>query len=115
MMQKEFPPAELQALQAEAKYQLGRARYLGVTWGMLPATDLDRAVSELEDAIGQAPDLIEAYYHLGQAIRAQIERNRLVRAEEVLQHYLDKGAPIGEKQAVQAFLDARAAVKRGDS
>ncbi len=113
MMQKEFQPAELQALQAETKYHLGRVRYLGVTWGVIPPTDLDRAVTELEDAVFEAPELIEAYFHLGQAIRAQVERNRLVRAEEVLQIYLDKGAPLGEVATVQAFLDARATAKEG--
>ena len=50
---------------------------------------------------------LRAHYHLGQAIRQQIERNKFKRAEEVLRIYLMKGAPLGHEDEVREFLGSR--------
>ena len=80
----------MQALLAETHYHLGRVLCEG-------ELDFDRAVSELEEAVRLDPENIRAHYHLGQAIRQQIERNKFKRAEEVLRIYLMKGAPSGAR------------------
>jgi hypothetical protein len=81
----------------EARYHLGRAFFES-------GGDLDRAVSELRRAKQHDPDIVPAYYYLGQAIRARIEREALVEAEQALKNYLDKGAPLGHREEVQQFL-----------
>jgi len=95
-----YNPQEMQALLAETHYHLGRVLCEG-------ELDFDRAVSELEEAVRLDPDNIRAHYHLGQAIRQQIERNKFKRAEEVLRIYLMKGAPLGHEDEVREFLGSR--------
>jgi hypothetical protein len=70
-------------------------------------SDFSRAVSELEDAVRLDEQNIEAHYYLGQAIRAQVERNILKRAEDVLRTYLAQGAPLGHEDDVRGFIGSR--------
>ena len=95
-----YSTEEVQGLLAEAKYPLGRVLCEG-------ELDFDRAVSELEEAIRLDPANISAHYYLGQAIREQVERNKLKRAEELLRIYLMKGAPLGHEDEVRDFLGSR--------
>jgi tetratricopeptide (TPR) repeat protein len=81
----------------EARYNLGRVLFES-------GRNLARAVDELRQATEQEPDNIPAYYYLGQAIRALVERETLVEARKALQTYLDKGAPLGHREEVQKFL-----------
>lgn len=100
MLQENYTPEALIGIEAEAHYHLGRVLYEG-------ELDFDGAVSELEQAVSMDPENVGALYHLGQAIRAQVERNKLRRAEEVLRRYLLKGAPLGHEDQVREFLGAR--------
>jgi tetratricopeptide (TPR) repeat protein len=100
MLQEKYTSDELKEILKEAHYHLGRVLYEG-------ELDYDRAVSELEQAVRDDPENTAALYHLGQAIRAQVERNKLRRAEEVLREYLVKGAPIGHEDEVREFLGSR--------
>ena len=97
---EKYSSQEVQGLLAEARYHLGRVLFEG-------ELDFDRAVSELEEAIRLDPANISAHYYLGQAIREQVERNKLKRAEEVLLIYLLKGAPLGHEDQVREFLGSR--------
>jgi len=89
----------------EARYQLGRIL-------LESNTDLGRAVGKLNRATEEEPDNIPAYYFLGQAIRALVERETLVKAEEALKKYLKEGAPLGHEAEVQNFLEKRRAEDR---
>jgi hypothetical protein len=48
-----------------------------------------------------------AHYILGQGIRALVEQDLLSNAEEALRKYLELGAPRGDVDDVQKFLDDR--------
>ena len=100
MIKKNYTPIELQELLKQAHYHLGCVLYQG-------EIDFDRAVSELETAVQMDPDNIPALYHLGQAIREQVERSTLKRAEDVLRTYLLKGAPLGDEDRIREFLGSR--------
>jgi hypothetical protein len=69
--------------------------------------DLGRAVSELNRVTEREPDNVLAYYFLGQALRALVERENLARAEQALRTYLDRGAPLGHEAEIIAFLAER--------
>ncbi len=84
----------------DAHYYLGRALFES-------KSDWAQAVSELRQAIEQDPDSAAAYYYLGQAIRMLVERETLVQAEQALQIYLEKGAPLGHEDEVEMFLASR--------
>lgn len=105
LLERQYADGEIQALLAEAKYHLGRVLFEA-------ELDFDRAVSELEDTVGLDPDNVRAYYYLGQAIRAQIERETLRRAQSVLRTYLARGAPLGHEEDVREFLGARRPLAR---
>lgn len=97
LLKQQYTDQELNALLAEATFHLGRILFLG-------EFDFDRAVSELEETVRLDPDNVLAYYYLGQAIRVQVERNTLKRAEDVLRTYLVRGAPLGHEDEVREFL-----------
>ena len=101
-MLQQYTSEELQEILKEAHYHLGRVLYEG-------ELDFDRAVSELESAVAMDPENTPALYHLGQAIRLQVEHNKLKRAEEVLRTYLVKGAPLGHEDEVREYLGSRKA------
>jgi tetratricopeptide (TPR) repeat protein len=84
----------------EAHYQLGRVLFEN-------ERDFSRAVSELEEATRLDPENARAYYYLGQAIRAMVDRETLAKAEEALQTYLEKRAPLGNEDEVRKFLGSR--------
>lgn len=101
----------------EARYHLGRVLTL---LALAPASssrppgnseqragDLDRAASELRAATKGDPDNAAAHYFLGLAIRTRVEQEQLVEAERAWQTYLDLGAPLGHKDQVQEFIEAR--------
>jgi putative IMPACT (imprinted ancient) family translation regulator len=46
------------------------------------------------------------YYYLGMAIRELIEKEDSVDAANVLQAYLDKGAPLGDEGSVRQYVTA---------
>ncbi|MFZ1630893.1 MAG: hypothetical protein WAV70_18445, partial [Anaerolineae bacterium] len=75
--------------------------------------DLDRAVSELREAVKGGYDDAAPYYYLGLAIRTRIEREQLVEAEKAWRTYLDKGASLGHRDEVQAFLESRRTIGTG--
>ncbi len=108
MIKENYTPEALQGILAAAHFHLGRVLYEG-------ELDFDRAVSELELAVRLDPENIEALYHLGQAIREQVERNKLKRAEEVLRAYLLKGAPLGHEDQVREFLGSRRKVNQEEN
>lgn len=95
-----YEDKEIQALQAEATYHLGRVLYEG-------ELDFDRAVSQLEEAIRLDPGNIAAHYYLGRAIQEQIARNTSRRAEEALRYYLLNGAPLGHEDEVRGLIGSR--------
>jgi tetratricopeptide (TPR) repeat protein len=100
LLKQQYSDQELNALLAEATFHLGRILFLG-------ESDFDRAVSELEEAVKLDPDNVQAHYYLGQAIRTQVERNTLKRAEVALSTYLSRGAPLGHEDEVREFLGSR--------
>jgi hypothetical protein len=68
MINEKYTREALKEIEAEAHYHLGRVLYEG-------ELNFDGAVSELEQAVWMDPQNVAALYHLGQAIRAQVERN----------------------------------------
>jgi tetratricopeptide (TPR) repeat protein len=84
----------------EAHYHLGRVLFES-------KRDLARAVSELRLAVQYNPDNLRVHYYLGQALRGLVEREILVEAESALRTYLEHGAPLGQVDDVQQFLDSR--------
>ena len=100
MLKEKYTDKELNALLAEATYHLGRVLFMG-------EFDFDRAVSELDEAVRLDPDNLPAHYYLGQAIRTQVERNMLKRAEDALWTYVSHGAPLGHEDEVRKFLGSR--------
>ena len=92
-------PASQQAY-PEAHYWLGRVLYE-------TKRDPARAVSELRVATQQAPTNATAHYFLGQALRAFVEQNILIEAEQAFQTYLNAGTPIAPEDDVQEFLKSR--------
>lgn len=70
-------------------------------------SDLDKAILELNEAIKAEKDNAAAYYFLAKAIRARVERETLVDAENAFQQYLTLGAPLGHYAEVEAFLRSR--------
>jgi len=84
----------------EAHYHLGRVLFES-------KRDLARAVSELRLATQDNADNPHAHYYLGQALRGLVEREILVEAETALRTYLEHGAPLGQVDEVQQFLDSR--------
>jgi tetratricopeptide (TPR) repeat protein len=87
---------------ADAHYHLGRVLFES-------GGDLADAVSELRKATELDPENARAYYYLGQAIRALVERETLLEAEKALRKYMEAGAPLGYGYEVQKFLDVRKA------
>ena len=85
----------------ESRHHLGRVLYES-------KRDLGRAVNELEKVVEKSPDNGKALYYYGQAIRAMVERETLGKAQEVLECYLEKGAPLGHEDEVREFLGSRA-------
>jgi tetratricopeptide (TPR) repeat protein len=69
--------------------------------------DLFSAVSRLREATELAPDNARAMYYLGQAIRLLVDQEMLSEAARALGGYLDAGAPLGDHDAVQAFVIER--------
>ena len=100
MIQAQYTPEELQEIVKEARYHLGVTLYKS-------EINFDQAVSELETALREDPENTALLYHLGQAIRLQIERNKLRQAKDLLQRYLLGGAPIGHEDEVRRFLGYR--------
>jgi tetratricopeptide (TPR) repeat protein len=86
--------------QRQARYHFGRAL-------LKREQELGMAVEELRKAQSQDPDDARVYYYLGQAIRALVEKESLAEAENALQTYLDKGAPLGFEDEVWEFLNSR--------
>ena len=86
----------------EAHYQIGKVLYLS-------KRDVDRAISELRRARNLDPDNAEILYYLGHAIRERVAREEevLVEAEEAFKDYLSRGAPLGKRETVAAFLQSR--------
>ncbi|MBK9710144.1 MAG: caspase family protein [Kouleothrix sp.] len=84
----------------EAHYQLGRALFES-------ERDFTRAVAELNEATRLDPANTAAYLYLGLAIRAMVERETLAKAEQALQTYLARGAPLGREDQVRQFLGSR--------
>ena len=74
--------------------------------------DLERAVSELERAVESDPDDAAALYYLGKGIRDLVSKDFLARAENAWREYLLKGAPLGNRDKVEAFLATRKAMSR---
>lgn len=107
MLKKQYTDEELHALLAEATFHLGRVLYLSESKKSAADSDFSRAVSELEEAARLDQDNVEIYFYLGQAIRAQVERNILKRAEDVLRTYLAQGAPLGHEDEVRRFIGSR--------
>jgi hypothetical protein len=101
MLGETHTPEELQAIQQEATYQLGKTLYE-------EGNNYDRAVSLLAESVRDDPANIPAFYYYGQAIRAQVEFNTLKRAEDALRTYIEKGAPLGHEDEVRHFLESRA-------
>jgi tetratricopeptide (TPR) repeat protein len=81
----------------EARYRLGQVL-------LASNRDINRAVSEL-DRVAQGSGKAEAYYYLGQALRALAERQIEVGARNAFRKYLDAGAPLGQKNEVLKFLE----------
>jgi cytochrome c-type biogenesis protein CcmH/NrfG len=104
-LQEQYTDQEIRALLAEATFHLGRVLFVG-------EISLDSAVSELTEAVRLDPDNVAAYYYLGQAIRTQVERNILKRAEDALRTYLSRGAPLGHEDEVREFLGSRKSQQR---
>ncbi len=102
LLNQRYTGPELSGMLGEAKYHLGRALYEGKK-----DSDLNQAVTELEEAVEMDPGNTAALFYLGQAIRAQVERNTLARAEKVLREYLVRGAPQGQEDEVRSFLQTR--------
>jgi len=100
MKQYHYSKEEQSEIDSQVHYYLGRVLYEG-------ALDFDAAVSELETAVRLDPGNAGAYYHLGQAIREQIEKNKMKRVEDVLQIYLSKGAPLGHEDEIREYLHVR--------
>jgi uncharacterized caspase-like protein len=84
----------------DARYHLGRVLFES-------KRDLTGAVSELRLATQQDATNSQAHYYLGQALRGLVEREILVEAETALRTYLEHGAPLGQVDDVQQFLDSR--------
>jgi uncharacterized caspase-like protein/cytochrome c-type biogenesis protein CcmH/NrfG len=82
---------------ADAHYYIGRAL-------LESDRDLAWSVSELREAKKQDPENPAIYYYLGRAIRALVERETLVEAENAFQDYLNAGAPLGQEEEVRQFL-----------
>jgi hypothetical protein len=99
-LKEDYTDDQLEAIVLEARFHLGKVLYQG-------ELDFDRAVSELERVVNRRPDDAAALYHLGQAIRIQVERDKLRRARELLREYLLKGAPLGHEEEVRQFLGSR--------
>jgi tetratricopeptide (TPR) repeat protein len=86
--------------QRQARYHLGRVLFER-------KHELGKAVEELRKAKYQNPEDPRVNYYLGQAIRALVERESLAEAANLLQTYLDEGAPLGHEEEVQDFLRSR--------
>lgn len=86
----------------DANYQLGRILFES-------GGDFNRAISALNEATNLDPENTRAYYYLGQAIRAMVDRETLVKAEEALKTYLARGSPMGHEDKVREFLGSRMA------
>lgn len=80
-----------------AHYHLGRA-YLerGVEPGI--------AVEMLRYAQGRRWDEPRTAYYLGRAILEMLDHGQVHEAEELLQRYLDRGAPLGDRDTVTTML-----------
>lgn len=99
-LHQSYTSEKLYSLVIEASYHLGKVLYE-------EGRNYDRAVSLLTEVTEENPDNDAAYYYLGQAIRAQIEQDMYKRAEEALNTYLARGAPVGKEDEVREFLQSR--------
>jgi tetratricopeptide (TPR) repeat protein len=90
---------------SEAHYHLGRVL-------LESGIDLEKAASELGQAIALDSLNIPAYYYFGKAVRALSDKDLSEKAEEHWQKYFYNGAPLGFDEEVQAFLEARQAEKQ---
>jgi predicted Zn-dependent protease len=85
---------------ADAHYYIGRAL-------LESDRDFARSVSELRQAKQTDPENPAIYYYLGRAIRALVEQETLVEAENAFQNYLNAGTPLGQEEEVRQFLKSR--------
>ena len=97
-------PSSTEKPYPEAHYWLGRVLYES-------KRDPARAVSELRLATQQDPNNLAAHYYLGQALRALVEQEILTEAERAFQTYLKAGAPLGQEENIQEFLNSRKSEK----
>lgn len=97
---QEYSSEEMEQLLTEAYFHLGRVLYE-------EGENYDDAISILNKVIQRDKENIHALYYLGQAIRKQVERDYLKRAEDYLRQYLLHGAPLGHESEVRYFLYAR--------
>lgn len=68
-----------------------------------------RAVDELRRVTESDPKNIKANYYLGQAIRALVEQHLLQETQHTFASYVQKGAPLGNLEEVQEFLNTQKA------
>ena len=101
-LREQYSDTELDLLRGQILYHLGRVLYKDE-----PNPDFDRAVAVLREARQLMPDDLRVTFYLAQAIRAQVERNQLALATELLREYLLKGAPLGHENEVREFLGTR--------
>ena len=85
------------SIYAQVHYWLGRVLHER-------RIDPARAVSELRLAIQHDPSNVFAHYYLGQTLRVLGGPEILMEAKRALQAYLKKGAPLGQEEEIQAFL-----------
>lgn len=81
----------------EAHCYLGRVLY--------ELNELDPAVSELREALKIEPQNITANYFFGHAVRKRTEQQTLVEAAKAFELYLNSGAPLGNRDEIQAILN----------
>jgi hypothetical protein len=86
----------------EAVYHFGRLLYEHGEPG-----DLNDAVGALQRAAELSEGDPRILLHLGLAIRAQVQRQSLVQAHELLRDYLRAGAPLGRTEEITAILADR--------
>ncbi|HET7800133.1 MAG TPA: caspase family protein [Humibacillus xanthopallidus] len=82
-----------------ASYHLGRILYEH-------GGDLNEAVAALTAASRQAPDDARTSFHLGLAIHTLVQQESLRDVETHLQRYLDRGAPLGQVERIEAIIDS---------
>jgi hypothetical protein len=108
---KTYSEEGLRELQADALFHLGRVLYEQA----VASEDgwFDPAVDALQKSVTLVFGNSAAYFYLGKAIRAMIERKFQRRADEALRTYLAHGAPIGHEEEVRQLLAAASAGEGG--